>query len=261
MAKPRKEPEVTAKQPTPISTQVMRDSVIPFPEIWAEVYVSEGLSPQFAEFFARGRCRKAKNPEDADVVVFTGGADVDPKLYGQTPHLFTNTDENRDQRDIALYKECLDLGVPMLGICRGAQFLHVMNGGLLYQHVDGHLGDHPMWDTREREFIPTVSSTHHQMVMKNNKMEVLAEAFKSKARYISPTTLENGAKSDVEAFFYRDTCCLGIQGHPEYRGYHRYSAWCMKQMEHYFANNPDIATVKGQWRLKKVVKLDELEGK
>src|SRR3546814_14796091 len=75
-----------------------------------------------------------------------------------------------------LFKTCYENGIPMLGVCRGAQFLNVMPGGKLYQDVDNHVGDHPIYDPQNKRVIPNVSSIHHQMCIETRKggMEILA---------------------------------------------------------------------------------------
>src|SRR5438309_1359385 len=55
------------------------------------------------------------------------------------------------------------IGKPMAGICRGSQFLNVMAGGRLCQHLDGHGSWHDMETSDGRSF--EVSSTHHQMML------------------------------------------------------------------------------------------------
>ncbi|BCP00889.1 gamma-glutamyl-gamma-aminobutyrate hydrolase family protein [Mycobacterium intracellulare] len=90
-------------------------------------------------------------PADAEVVgavldgvhalVITGGYDLDPASYGQQPH--PTTDEPRTDRDaweFALLRAALDRGLPVLGICRGAQVLNVALGGTLHQHLPDVLG-------------------------------------------------------------------------------------------------------------------------
>jgi gamma-glutamyl-gamma-aminobutyrate hydrolase PuuD len=82
-----------------------------------------------------------------DAVVLAGGPDVDPACYGASAH--PRTGEPRPERDIAelaVLHRALDLGIPVLGVCRGAQVLNVGLGGTLVQHVPdavGHTGHNP----------------------------------------------------------------------------------------------------------------------
>jgi putative glutamine amidotransferase len=76
-----------------------------------------------------------------DGLVITGGKDVDPARYGQAPH--PKTDEPRRDRDaweFALLGAALRRGLPVLGICRGAQVLNVVLGGTLHQHLPDAVG-------------------------------------------------------------------------------------------------------------------------
>lgn len=223
---------------------VMKDSLHNWPELWMEVYIEGDKSEQaaFAEMLVRGHCSKAKDPESADLVIFTGGPDVNPIYYDEDKHPETSFDSRRDETDLKLYELCLEKGIPMLGVCRGAQFLHVMNGGKLFQHVDNHNGDHNIWDLKENRLIHGVSSVHHQMCISNRAggMEVLATANIANNRWKNPTENVVGNMEDIEAFFYRDTCCLGVQGHPEYRGYAGFAKWTMEKLYQYIVTNPDI---------------------
>lgn len=73
--------------------------------------------------------------EYADLVIFNGGADVDPSLYGEES-THSHTDPEHDKADLAAWEA--SEGKYRVGICRGGQFLNVMNGGKLRQHIDGH---------------------------------------------------------------------------------------------------------------------------
>ncbi|MBA2769121.1 MAG: gamma-glutamyl-gamma-aminobutyrate hydrolase family protein [Sporichthyaceae bacterium] len=82
-----------------------------------------------------------------DAVVFAGGADLDPQLYGETPHAeTTGLRPERDAAEVPLMRAALDRDLPTLGICRGMQILSVVCGGSLVQHlpdVVGHEGHRP----------------------------------------------------------------------------------------------------------------------
>ena len=78
-----------------------------------------------------------------DGLVITGGRDVDPAAYGQQPHPATDEprrDRLRDAWEFALLRGAVRRGMPVLGICRGAQVLNVALGGTLHQHLPDVLG-------------------------------------------------------------------------------------------------------------------------
>src|SRR5690606_7997698 len=97
-----------------------------------------------------------------------------------------------------------------------AQLGHVLLGGKLYQHVDNHYGNHAMFDVRNLRMLKKISSVHHQMVIRNSDMRVLGDSSIATVRHKNPKEKVVGSVMDVEAFFYRDACFLGVQGHPEY---------------------------------------------
>ncbi len=71
-----------------------------------------------------------------DALVLMGGSDVCPATYGETamkPQW--NGDRVRDDYEIALFRAFVDLGKPVLGLCRGAQLINVAHGGTLYQDI------------------------------------------------------------------------------------------------------------------------------
>lgn len=239
---------------------VIADTMLITPELYLHVFVAGSAWEQraFAKIFARAFCWKAPSIDEADLVIFPGGADVDPALYGEKPHMSVHTEEGLDEAEMEVYEHCKKNGIPMLGICRGAQFLHVMNGGKLYQDVDNHYGPHSIYDRIERRQISNASSVHHQMVASNikNGMQIIASASAtSKKRWLNDTDYEEGPATDIEAFWYRDTCCLGIQGHPEYEGYPEFTNWSMRKVNEFIVQNPDL-----EWRDKTLrVKSDILE--
>ena len=71
-----------------------------------------------------------------DGFLFTGGDDVSPSLYGQTPlEGLVSTCEKRDLMENVALKIALKEDKPVLGICRGLQFMNVALGGTLYQDL------------------------------------------------------------------------------------------------------------------------------
>ena len=155
------------------------------------------------------------------MVQFTGGHDVSPGSYGEAIHQNTWSWPNRDIYERVIYDICLRNFIPMIGICRGGQFLNVCNKGGMWQDVDGHSlpGTHPAACKLGEDTIQ-VSSTHHQMMRPHKSAQILMTA--RTATYKERMT-KNGElikvmndHEDIEACIYHDTRSICFQPHPEY---------------------------------------------
>lgn len=174
---------------------------------------------QYLKMFFDAGLKGATSVDDADIICFTGGEDVDPALYGEKaiPETYFNT--RRDEVESRIYGEAVGLRKPMVGICRGAQFLNVMNGGKLWQDVNAHLGAHTVLDVRTGEYVDRMTSTHHQMMRPADDGEVLAVASLSTSKKCDGEHLLTDApveNSDVEVVWYPASMCLCFQPHPEF---------------------------------------------
>jgi gamma-glutamyl-gamma-aminobutyrate hydrolase PuuD len=82
-----------------------------------------------------------------DAVLLSGGADVAPDRYGAARHPHAGPAQpERDAAELAVLDRALATGLPVLGVCRGAQLLNVALDGTLHQHlpdVVGHHGHNP----------------------------------------------------------------------------------------------------------------------
>ena len=69
-------------------------------------------------------------------VLLTGGHDVDPLLYGEDPlPQCGEISRARDAMEAVIVREAMERDMPILGICRGIQFLNVFLGGTLFQDL------------------------------------------------------------------------------------------------------------------------------
>ena len=75
-----------------------------------------------------------------DGICLAGGPDLDPVAYGalERHRELGTTNAEHDAFELAVARAADAAGLPLLGICRGAQALNVARGGTLHQHVDGH---------------------------------------------------------------------------------------------------------------------------
>lgn len=184
-----------------------------------KVFVEGSLKTYEDMFKERGHICVA-TVEEADVIQFVGGADVDPMLYGEDTHPKTSCNLVTDRNSQYLYRYAIIRTVPCIGVCRGAQFLNVMNGGKLYQHVNNHAiyGTHSMFEDWTKREIQ-VSSTHHQMMIPAEEGQVIAWADESSCREsVGPDgsiVKYKGTDRDVEVVFYEEAKDLCFQPHPE----------------------------------------------
>lgn len=215
------------------------------------VFVQEDWARPSIELFSRYGYPIVTAPELADIVVFNGGEDLHPSLYGQTihPHAHVNwLDQARDERELRCYEKAKKAF--KFGICRGGQLLNVMNGGKLWQHVSDHNHAHYMIDMETDEAIWT-SSVHHQQFILGPHVTVVATAQESSLKIgfnCNPRSRNKGKElewyrgegdtrynDDPEVVYYERDKALCIQGHPEYPGYTRFTDYSMALVERFMA--------------------------
>jgi Peptidase C26 len=166
----------------------------------------------------RSGCSIVHDIKDADVIQFIGGPDINPSLYGEeTCREHTSFSGPSDERDIKAWNASRPDQL-RVGICRGGQFLNVMSGGAMWQHIEGHrlIGTHEMVDCiRDRKIDAT--STHHQMMIAGKDAEIIAYADGVAKKH--HTMFKDGrlvTRWDPEVIWYEKTNSLCFQPHPEF---------------------------------------------
>jgi len=159
-----------------------------------------------------------------DGFLFTGGPDISPQLYGEsdTEHVIDPC-EARDRMEHCLFHEVWKINKPILGICRGIQFINVALGGTLlrdiptqslsdcehHQNAPYHKPSHeiiidknsPLYNVIQNDIIH-VNSCHHQAIQQ------LAKECK---------TMAVATDGLVEAIYCPShTFVWGVQWHPEF---------------------------------------------
>ena len=159
-----------------------------------------------------------------DGFLFTGGQDVDPKLYSaRKTGACGECSPERDLMEELLLKRAMEADKPILGICRGIQFINAALGGTLWQDIPSQFSDtithcqkppydvpihevniradSPLYDLLKADTIP-VNSYHHQGV-----------------RALSPELLPMAEAPDglIEAVYAPNKKFLwAVQWHPEF---------------------------------------------
>ena len=157
-------------------------------------------------------------------VVISGGADIDPILYGDPERHATVTGISalRDAMDAIVVRYVLERDLPCFGICRGIQSLNAFAGGTLYQDVPSQVGT----DVCHRQEQPGCEGTHEIAISPGNRLaQVLGgdtarvNSFHHQAvRDVAAGFVATARTSDgvIEAIESPDArFCLAVQFHPE----------------------------------------------
>ncbi|MDK6369442.1 MULTISPECIES: gamma-glutamyl-gamma-aminobutyrate hydrolase family protein [unclassified Aerococcus] len=163
-----------------------------------------------------------------DAVIFTGGQDLSPHLYGEEPGFkLQNISHERDIFEMAVFHSAWKRKLPILGVCRGMQLMNVSLGGSLYQdlsenpdvriqHVQKsatNIATHSIqvkpnsWISQSYFDGDLVNSYHHQGVKK------VADALQATAWSPDGVVEAIEAKDD-------DHFAVGVQFHPEWHHAH-----------------------------------------
>lgn len=154
-----------------------------------------------------------------NALILWGGEDISPSIYNEIPSKFTNASielSTRDRQEIALAERAMELGILIIGICRGAQLMCALAGGKVVQHVENHHRSHKI--TLKDGNKITTNSIHHQMMyLKNVEHDLLAFSKESNVYYgESKNHIYKDIKKEPEIVYIPKTNSLCIQGHPEF---------------------------------------------
>ncbi|MFD1039805.1 gamma-glutamyl-gamma-aminobutyrate hydrolase family protein [Virgibacillus byunsanensis] len=159
-----------------------------------------------------------------DGLYLTGGYDIDPTLFDEEPHPNLGTIiPSRDQFELALTQKMLDLGKPILGVCRGCQILNIARGGDMYQDIYAQI-DRDLLQHKQK--APKGHGSHFVHVLKNSLLHRLTGLDKLKVnsrhhqanRNVATLFQTSGESNDwiIEAIeSNQHPFVLGLQWHPE----------------------------------------------
>lgn len=160
--------------------------------------------------------------DEADALLLTGGADLDPVLFGGVPERdLGSVDERRDAFEIALYHAFRAAGKPVLGVCRGHQVINVAEGGTLIQHLPALEGSwqHDQRDLRGVPFHPVRLEPGSMLAEAFGVTEIRANTYHHQAVDGLGANLRVTARAGdgvIEAIEgTQGAFVLGVQWHPE----------------------------------------------
>ncbi len=147
-------------------------------------------------------------------IILTGGEDIDPKLYGENID-WPNISPLRDQTEKRMLEIAVAKRIPVLGICRGMQFINVFFDGKLVKNIQEEItAEHPPG----KEHLITI--TDERIISTLGKKEIIVNSFHNQAvtpKTLSPqlqtfATAEHGI---IEGLYHPSLPIAGVQWHPE----------------------------------------------
>lgn len=159
-----------------------------------------------------------------DGLIVGGGDDIGPELYDGALVTTARLDPERDRLERRLTEAALSRGMPVLGICRGAQMLNVALGGTLHQDAfASYPGSRRYRTILPRREVCVVPGTRLAAVAGTGPMRVNALHSQSIDRLGRDLRVSARDTGDMVQAIERtaDPFALGVQWHPEHLFYAR----------------------------------------
>jgi gamma-glutamyl-gamma-aminobutyrate hydrolase PuuD len=176
-------------------------------------------NPTLFPMFTEGE--STTDPDDLDkdcALVVWGGGDIFSGYYnrGCSKRGGGYRETERDAIEWALMRRAIELGIPIIGICRGGQMLTAAAGGYLIQHIEGHSGHHSVVSPTNPDICFNVNSIHHQMMVPDGTAhQVLVQAAPRRSSIYLDVDTNVEMEIEPEYIFYPDIRGFAIQWHPE----------------------------------------------
>lgn len=162
--------------------------------------------------------------EQADLVLGAGGEDWSSQYYGgslETDHPYLSCNPRRDKMEWQEFQRAIQLGKPIVGVCRSSQIAPVLAGeaGRIVQHQENSYGRHKLENHDGVEIH--CSSCHHNAQypfdLPSEDYQIIGwtDGLVGK-RWLDKNTLVDNDKVEVERCFYPKINFLALQDHPEF---------------------------------------------
>ncbi len=188
-----------------------------FPMFWVAIHLGGGKA-------VRWRAGRPADLDGVDGLVIGGGDDISPDIYGGEIVASARLDPARDRMERELVAGALERGLPVLGVCRGAQMMNVALGGSLHQDAYGvYEASRRRWTVLPRKRVTIEDGTRLGEISGREPMGV--NALHSQSVHFLGDRLRVAARDEggmVQAIEREgDLFALGVQWHPEHLFYAR----------------------------------------
>ncbi len=147
-------------------------------------------------------------------IILTGGEDINPKLYGENID-WPNTSPFRDETEKKMLEIAVAREIPVLGICRGMQFINVFFGGKLVKNIKEEI---------TAEHLPgkdhLIKITNEKIISVLGEKEVMVNSYHNQAvtfGTVSPSLkiFATAEYNIIEGLYHPTLPIAGVQWHPE----------------------------------------------
>ena len=152
-------------------------------------------------------------------VIVGGGDDISPDLYGGEVVASARLDPERDRLETDVVCEAFERGIPVLGICRGAQMINVALGGSLDQDAYATFTGSEFRKTiLPRKRVEVSPGSYLAQIAGTQPMSVNALHTQAVARLGKGVRVAARDEGSMIQAIERvaDPVALGVQWHPEY---------------------------------------------
>lgn len=165
---------------------------------WYELVVALGYMPVPLPNISRHLVRELMDGLNLAGVILSGGNSIAELDFNAL-----DTAIERDEFERALVQYTIETNTPLLGVCRGMQFINHHLGGTV-ERIKGHVAvEHELIILKQEFDLPrTVNSFHHWAIPSTGLAQGLV-----------PLAADN--QGNIEAFMHEERSVVGIMWHPE----------------------------------------------
>ncbi|MDW7650750.1 MAG: gamma-glutamyl-gamma-aminobutyrate hydrolase family protein [Bacillota bacterium] len=166
--------------------------------------------------------------QSVDALLLSGGGDPDARLFGEEPSPRQGeVQPARDSMELYLARQALARGIPLLGICRGAQIMAVAAGGTLHQDLVGIAA------VQHDQKAPRTYPIHQVTIRVDSRLHNIVGAAKIRVNSMHHQAVKHPGNLQVCGFAADGVIeAVELTGHPFALGVQWHPEWLEKRTGH-----------------------------